>query len=460
MNEIKISVIVPVYNAEKYLVECLDSIVNQTLKEIEIILVDDESKDGSLKILEDYAKNDSRIIVINNVHTGDGAASARNAGLKIAKGKYLSFLDSDDYFDLTMLEKAYNRAEECEADIVMCDYYMFDEYTHTNQNALKILRYNELGKQEVFSSENFCDEIFLCNQVVVWSKLFKREYINELKLEFKSYARGDDVWFSMKALTFANRISIISEPLIHYRIYGMNGNTRIIKNDKKYNDILDSMLYVKNMLEKETRFIKLYNGFIQYVLQQCFFDTSTMLISKKIKLFECYFNDLQKKYFDLFEFKKYFTHNITDSINSKTLINILENGTKEEWLFEVWKIQKKKVFFIETDFIFPYNVVGKEERVILYGAGYQGTALYLQNLKGNHCHIIAWVDSNSKNMQYPIEGLDVLENKKSLCDKVIIAIDNKKTSTDIKEYLLGLGFQLKQIIYNIKDDKIKYLEEK
>ena len=119
----EISVIIPIYNGEKYLKECLDSVINQTFKDIEIICVNDGSTDDTSKILNFYSKKDNRIIIINQPNSGAGAA--RNNALKIATGKYLSILDADDIFETNMLEIAYHKAEKFKADITVysCDVF-------------------------------------------------------------------------------------------------------------------------------------------------------------------------------------------------------------------------------------------------------------------------------------------------------------------------------------------------
>ena len=124
---VKVSVIIPVYNVEPYLKQCMDSVVGQTLKDIEIICVDDGSTDGSLDILREYAAEDNRIQIIEQKNAGAGAA--RNNGMRHATGKYLSFLDSDDFFEPRMLEKAYDLAEKDQADFVA---YKSDQY-HTEE---------------------------------------------------------------------------------------------------------------------------------------------------------------------------------------------------------------------------------------------------------------------------------------------------------------------------------------
>ena len=115
--EIKVSLVVPVYNAEKYLAKSIESMLSQSLKEMELILVNDGSKDNSLAICEEYAKKDSRITVINKKN--EGACIARNTGIARAKGKYIQLADADDYIDNNMLEEQYNLAEKTNAEVVM-----------------------------------------------------------------------------------------------------------------------------------------------------------------------------------------------------------------------------------------------------------------------------------------------------------------------------------------------------
>ena len=117
----KVSIVVPIYNVEKYLEQCIDSIINQTLKDIEIILVDDGSPDNCPQICDDYAKKDSRIKVVHKKN--GGLSSARNAGIEVATGDYIGFVDSDDYIELDMYEKMYSIAIENNVDFVMSDYY-------------------------------------------------------------------------------------------------------------------------------------------------------------------------------------------------------------------------------------------------------------------------------------------------------------------------------------------------
>ena len=214
----KVSVIIPVYNVEEYLRECLDSVVNQTLKEIEIICVDDGSTDNSLEILKEYAKKDSRITVITqqNLHAG----VARNAGLAVAKGEYLSFLDSDDFFELNMLEETYNKAKNDNAEIIIFGNYVYDQ---TKLKDIRKTTYLEkFLKKSPFSPEEFSNDLFLISNPNAWTKLFKKDIVKKNNVFFEKYISCNDITFVNTMLTLAHRISLINNPYIHYRI-----NTKI-----------------------------------------------------------------------------------------------------------------------------------------------------------------------------------------------------------------------------------------
>ena len=174
----KVSVIIPVYNVEEYLRECLDSVVNQTLKEIEIICVDDGSTDNSLEILKEYTKKDNRITVITqqNLHAG----VARNAGLAVARGEYLSFLDSDDFFELNMLEDMYNKGKNENIDIIICGNDLFD----TKEKTYKKQIINPKWINKIVNFEDLKDELFIVTRPIAWNKIIKRKLIVENKLEY------------------------------------------------------------------------------------------------------------------------------------------------------------------------------------------------------------------------------------------------------------------------------------
>ena len=213
----KVSVIIPVYNVAEYLPECLDSVISQTLKEIEIICVDDGSTDNSVEILKEYANKDSRITVIvqKNLHAG----VARNAGLAVAKGKYLSFLDSDDFFEPTLLEENYKIAEKENVDLVFYQYHTYNNDTKEIERTGGInfeCPVNEEG-YGVISVKDVADRIFTICNPMPWNKLIRKDLIDKNQIRFQSLTASNDVYFSLVALACSDKIALFYKPFVYYR---------------------------------------------------------------------------------------------------------------------------------------------------------------------------------------------------------------------------------------------------
>ena len=180
---VKVSVILPVYNVEKYLKECLDSILNQTLQEIEVICVDDGSTDRSLEILREYEKKDKRVIVLTQENKGAGAA--RNKGLAIAKGEYLSFLDSDDFFASGMLEEAYRRCVEKKAQICVYQVLRYNEKTKETIYDKGSFKKENAPRKDVFCYKDMPDHILDSFQNWAWNKLISHELVKKYHIKFQ-----------------------------------------------------------------------------------------------------------------------------------------------------------------------------------------------------------------------------------------------------------------------------------
>ena len=202
-----ISIIVPVYNVEKYLDRCIDSIINQTYKNIEIILVDDGSTDQSSIICDKYSKLDKRIKTIHKKN--GGLSSARNTGLDIAKGNLLGFVDGDDYIDSNMIEELYKNIIKTKADIVICNFVRFDEEKET---------FNKYSKKKFIVEEkdkyNYLFNEYRIPTVVQWNKLFKKEVFKDI--EYKKGKINEDEFTVCSELNNAKRISYYLEPFYHY----------------------------------------------------------------------------------------------------------------------------------------------------------------------------------------------------------------------------------------------------
>ena len=190
-GKIKVSVIVPVYNAQDYLEQCIVSILEQTLQEIEVICVDDSSTDRSLEILKKYEKEDSRMRVLTQPNSGAGAA--RNRGLSQASGEYLSFLDADDFFEPDMLELAYAKAKEDRADMVV---FKSDQYHTDSDQFVQVawtLREKEIPPYTPFNHRQMTDNIFKVFVGWAWDKLFSREFVEKHHLTFQEQRTSNDI---------------------------------------------------------------------------------------------------------------------------------------------------------------------------------------------------------------------------------------------------------------------------
>lgn len=222
----KVSIIVPIYNVEKYLARCLDSLVGQTLEEIEIIAVNDGSTDGSLKILRDYGKREFRLIVINQENYG--VSEARNAGINRASGEYLAFVDPDDWLNQDMYKIMYQKAREYECDIVMCSYVR-EFKTHSKLKEFDLPRELYLQNEDVKSiflrrligpiNDEIANPELLDAWGPIWSKLYKKDLIINNQLTFtdlKEIGTNEDSLFNIAAFSCATSCCFINKPLYHY----------------------------------------------------------------------------------------------------------------------------------------------------------------------------------------------------------------------------------------------------
>ncbi|KZX16125.1 putative glycosyltransferase EpsJ [Methanobrevibacter cuticularis] len=267
----KISVILPIYNVESYLKETLNSIINQTLEEIEIICINDGSTDNSLKILEEYAKKDKRFIILNQENSGAGVA--RNKGLKISKGEYLSFLDGDDIFELDMLEKAYAKSKKLSLDLLNFGVNDFNEDLSDSKRIPHDINKKYLPKKEVFNYKDFPKYVFNTFQNWTWNKLFKREFILKNNIKFQEIHRTNDLLFTSKALIKAKRISILDIPLINYR---RNVNSCQSTNHLYPKDFYYAFLELKNFLISEDLFDLLKQSFVNFAVSGCLHNLTSL----------------------------------------------------------------------------------------------------------------------------------------------------------------------------------------
>lgn len=228
--KIKVSVLIPVYKVEKYLRECMDSVVNQTLKEIEIICVDDGSPDNCGKILDEYAAKDKRIHVIHQENKG--LPSARMAGIEMARGEYIKFVDSDDILDLNACKLCYDAAKEIDADLVVHNAYFFNKKEKGD--------FGSVLKNQYFFWKRF--DYFAGH---VWRGLYKTSLIKNKNLSFNVDTQMyEDVTFNEIFIPHAQKITTISDKIYYYRIDNNQSLCHVLNTDKKFNDLLSNIKFV------------------------------------------------------------------------------------------------------------------------------------------------------------------------------------------------------------------------
>ena len=217
----KISILVPIYNVEKYLPQCLDSLVNQTLKDIEIICINDGSTDSSLEIIQEYINKDNRIKVISKQNSGYG--DSMNQGLKLASGDYIGILESDDFTEPEMYEDLYNLADKNDADVAISDFYLY--WTKNN----KTKKVNSTSKYPDKKVTNIKETPFLLrNKTTTWAAIYKRSLIqgNNICYLTTPGASYQDTSFRIKTISCADKIICTHKAYVHYRQDNANSSVK------------------------------------------------------------------------------------------------------------------------------------------------------------------------------------------------------------------------------------------
>ena len=265
---VKISIIIPIYNVEKYLRRCLDSIINQTLKDIECLLINDGSPDQSQKIIDEYVSKYPHLFK-SYIKENGGLSDARNFGLNYVTGEYIAFVDSDDWIEPTMYEKMYETAINQSADLVVCDFLMEWELTGVS-NYIQGLR----------CDSNDASKNFLISPPSAWNKLYKAELFLKTNIRYPIGLWYEDLATTAKLIPFCENISYVDEAFVHY--IQREGSIMSTINEKmldiykaiesieeyyKKNEIYEKYkqeieyLYIENLILYGTmRFLQLENG--------------------------------------------------------------------------------------------------------------------------------------------------------------------------------------------------------
>ena len=283
-EKVKVSVIIPIYNAADYLSQALDSVLSQTLSEIEIICVDDGSTDSTLALLREYQAKDARIRIITE--TNAGPAYARNHGMRRARGEYLAFLDADDFFEPNMLERLYALAKENDLDIAITNFDVYnnkkDRYEQPNaaENA------DIFDDGRVTSKSEHPDIILTSTVGAAWNKLFRHSFVSDKALSFAQNVHVyEDVYFVATALSLAERVGRVSEVLVHHRIHSKQVRKKTLK--KYYAEAPAVYLKIKEALSAYGMYAPLSRSYLNLSAGRCY------------KLYNLLSGDAQEKLWDM-----------------------------------------------------------------------------------------------------------------------------------------------------------------
>lgn len=273
----KVSIIVPVYNQQAYVKQCLQSLLTQTLQEIEIICINDGSTDDSLSIIEQFARSDKRLLIINQPNQGAGAA--RNIGISSATGEYIGFVDPDDFVDADYFEQLYNRAKETSAEIC-CSVCRKEITADGCEREVKTPMFKDaekFKKQLVFTAAH------------LWSKIFLRQFVQKHHFQNANSNHSQDLAFSIPAILLADTICWVEDTCYYYRVLPTSSSRKnIIKQDcielpQIYNRMLAHSL---SPMQSKVVIEKLKNNALYY-LKRIGFINQVLLFKHIIKVFPC-----------------------------------------------------------------------------------------------------------------------------------------------------------------------------
>lgn len=291
-GEVKISVIMPIYNAGEYLEQAIRGVLDQTLRELEIICVDDGSTDNSLEILKRLQKSDERVRIVTETNAGPGIA--RNNGIKRARGEYMAFLDADDMFEPSMLESLYNEARKNKLDIALCDYDVYITKKKELVSAVPCEHSDIFTAGGIVSKNNYPDRIFLATNGAAWNKLFESAFVREKMLSFLPDVKiYEDVYFVICALSLAERVGKVCEILMHHRVHSEQARARSFHNH--FLKAPEVYLKIKEFLVHNGMYAPLSYSFINMTASRCYKMFNFVSSEDKARLWDVLYTEYAEK---------------------------------------------------------------------------------------------------------------------------------------------------------------------
>jgi glycosyltransferase involved in cell wall biosynthesis len=306
----------PIYNAFDYLRPAIDSVLNQTLTDIELICVDDGSTDNSLSILKEYQQQDDRVRIVTENNAGPSLA--RNKGLQRARGKYVIFLDADDFYDYALLEKLYDLAEEQTLDIAICQFNIYNNRKAKFEDNIRSDHGEIFAGGKVVSKNDYPDVILSCTTGYVWNKMFRKEFLIEKELAFDIDLRVfEDTCFVVKALSLADRVGKCFEKLIHHRVYNNQPRNKLLR--KYYRNVPVVYSKIKEFLRAHGMYTPLSQSFLNLSSSRCYKIYNVLWHDAKVE----FWNLLHDTYAEDFGWKDIDPEDFEDELLCNFVANVL-----------------------------------------------------------------------------------------------------------------------------------------
>lgn len=444
-----VSIVIPVYNTEKYVGECLDSLVNQTYKEMEIICVDDGSTDSSREIILDYEQKDARVRLVTQEHSNAGAA--RNSGLGIAKGEYIAFLDSDDFFETDMIEKMVEKAVSTQADCVICRNIFYDNEAGTYDDQGLIGFWNmQIPDWDNFSKNDIPNTIFQLT-LWAWDKLYRLPFIRANNLLFQEQRVNNDILFVLKSYVLAERMAICSDVAAIYRTNISESLCGIWASE--WQCIFRAFEELKEWLKEQKVFEQVERSFVKNAVESLIYPMRRLTEGKCYLAYFDYLKHEGMEKLGLWPHDESYYH----SLDMYKRLEYISNHNCHEYLFyQINALQKQadelQEIIRSKRWYFQESRLPKGSRVVIYGYGEVGRGLVEQLYNSNRLSLEAVTDRNFELFNHePVEVKPVQEIYTLAFDYCIIALRDKKSVKTVRNILVDGGICQDKIVWFKKE---------
>lgn len=348
----KVSIVVPIYNVERYLKTCVDSILGQTLRDIEIILVDDGSPDGCGKIIDDYARKDSRVIAVHQENSG--YSKAVNRGIDMARGEYIGIIESDDFIDDDMYESLYNNAKRYKTDVTKGLFYIFRSVPKAGERQNTIYKNPNgvdlrLAPDGVFKPEDWPRIIGF--HASIWSAIYKADFVKKIKIPETAGASYQDFPFMAEVFCRAKHVSVVKRPFVHWRNDEGQGNSTSARGEKLLLMAKNSKTAIE-ILKKYKKFEVFKEPFFVHVLwtNYEFFNRISWKFKKQ------YYNDLVEIFSEIKDDPTFHYSYFSTFENNSVRYFIEKNGYKK-YIYKKYRYElKQKIIKIATVLLPSYRM--------------------------------------------------------------------------------------------------------